>query len=54
MKREKHIREVWGYIKNPNMKAFDVPTPQDLIQKPKGTEVNMRKGSGTNVKISQR
>jgi hypothetical protein len=34
------------------MKAFDVPTPEELIQKPKATEVSMRRGLGTSVKIS--
>jgi hypothetical protein len=34
------------------MKVFDVPTPEELIQKPKATEVNMRRGSGTSIKIS--
>jgi hypothetical protein len=34
------------------MKVFDVPTPEELIQKLKATEVNMRRGSGTSVKIS--
>jgi hypothetical protein len=34
------------------MKPFDVPTPEDLIQKLKVIEVNMRRGSGTSVKIS--
>jgi hypothetical protein len=35
------------------MKAFDVPTPEELIyRKLKVTEVNMRRGLGTTVKIS--
>jgi hypothetical protein len=34
------------------MKAFDVPTSEKLIQNLKATEVNMRRGSGTSVKIS--
>jgi hypothetical protein len=29
MTRGEHIWEVWGY-----MKAFDIPTPEELIQKP--------------------
>jgi post-segregation antitoxin (ccd killing protein) len=36
------------------MKAFDVPTSEELIQKNKATEVNMSRGSGTSVKISER
>jgi hypothetical protein len=32
------------------MKAFDVPTPEELIHL-KVTEVNMRRGSGISVKI---
>jgi hypothetical protein len=34
------------------MKAFDVPTPEELYRNLKATEVNMRRGSGTSVKIS--
>jgi hypothetical protein len=34
------------------MKAFDVPTPEELIQNLKATEVNTRMGSGTSVNIS--
>jgi hypothetical protein len=34
------------------MKAFDVPTAEESIQKPKMTEVNTRRGSVTSVKIS--
>jgi hypothetical protein len=34
------------------MKVFDVPTPEDLIQNLKAAEVNMRRVSGTNVKVS--
>jgi hypothetical protein len=33
------------------MKAFDVPTPEELIQNLKATEVN-RRGSETGIKIS--
>jgi hypothetical protein len=33
------------------MIAFDVPTPEELIQNLKETEVNMRRGSGTSVMI---
>jgi hypothetical protein len=32
------------------MKAFDVPTPEEL-RNLKATEVNMRRGSGASVKI---
>jgi hypothetical protein len=38
--------------KTQNMKVFDGPTPEELTQKLKATEVNMRRGSGTSVKIS--
>jgi post-segregation antitoxin (ccd killing protein) len=34
------------------MKAFDVCTPEELIQNLKATQVNMRRGLGTSVKIS--
>jgi hypothetical protein len=34
------------------MKAFDVPTAEELIQNLKETEVNMRRGPGTSVKTS--
>jgi hypothetical protein len=34
------------------MKAFDVPTGEELIQKLKATEVNMRRRSGTSEKVS--
>jgi post-segregation antitoxin (ccd killing protein) len=34
------------------MKAFDVPTPEELIQNLKVREVNMRRGSGTSIKTS--
>jgi hypothetical protein len=34
------------------MKVFDVPTPEELNRNLKVTEVNMRRGSGTSVKIS--
>jgi hypothetical protein len=34
MTREEHMREIWGKVENPNMKAFDVPTLKELIQKP--------------------
>jgi hypothetical protein len=34
------------------LKAFDVPIPEELIKILKATEVNMRRGSGTNVKLS--
>jgi hypothetical protein len=27
-----HIREEWGQVRNPNMKVFDVPTAEELIQ----------------------
>jgi hypothetical protein len=33
------------------MIAFDISTPEELIQNFKETEVNMRRGSGTSVKI---
>jgi hypothetical protein len=33
MTRGEHTQEVWGYIGNPNMKVFDVPTAEELIQK---------------------
>jgi hypothetical protein len=33
------------------MIAFDVLTPEELIQILKEMEVNMRRGSGTSVKI---
>jgi hypothetical protein len=34
------------------MKAFDVPTAEELIQILKVTEVNMRRGLGTREKVS--
>jgi post-segregation antitoxin (ccd killing protein) len=34
------------------MKAFAISTPEELIQRLKVTEVNMRRGSGTSVKVS--
>jgi hypothetical protein len=34
------------------MKQFDVPTPEELIQNLKATQVYMRRGSGTSVKNS--
>jgi hypothetical protein len=34
------------------MKTFDVPTSEELILKFKVREVNMRRVSGTSVKIS--
>jgi hypothetical protein len=34
MTRREHIREVRGYIETQNMKVFDVPTAEELIQKP--------------------
>jgi hypothetical protein len=34
------------------MKAFDVPTPEELNRNLKVTEVNTRRGAGTSVKIS--
>jgi hypothetical protein len=34
------------------MKAFDVPTPEELIHNLKVTEVIMRRGSVTRVNIS--
>jgi hypothetical protein len=33
------------------MTAFDVPTPEELIQNLKETDVNMRRGSRTSIKI---
>jgi hypothetical protein len=33
------------------MKMFDVPTAEELIEKLKVTEVNMRRGSGTSEKV---
>jgi hypothetical protein len=33
------------------MKVFDVHTPEELIRNLKATEVNMRRRSGTSVKI---
>jgi hypothetical protein len=34
------------------MKAFDVPTPEELTQKPESDRGKHDKGSGTSVKIS--
>jgi hypothetical protein len=36
MTRGEHIWEVCGYVENPkqNMKVSDVPTAEELIQKP--------------------
>jgi hypothetical protein len=34
------------------MKAFDVPTPEELIQKPYSEKGQHERGSGTSVKIS--
>jgi post-segregation antitoxin (ccd killing protein) len=34
------------------MKAIDVPTPEELIQNLKVTDINMRRESGTSVKVS--
>jgi hypothetical protein len=34
------------------MKAFDVPTPEELIQKPENNRGYHEKGSVTRVKIS--
>jgi hypothetical protein len=31
--RGEHIREIWN-MKTQTMKAFNVPTPEELIQKP--------------------
>jgi hypothetical protein len=29
-----HIREEWGKVETQNMKVLDVPTSEELIQKP--------------------
>jgi hypothetical protein len=34
MTRGEHIREISDRQKTQNMKVFDVPTPEELIQKP--------------------
>jgi hypothetical protein len=34
MTRGEHIWEIWEYVETQNMKGFDVPTPEELIQKP--------------------
>jgi hypothetical protein len=31
--RRKHIWEEWGYVETQNLKVFDVPTAEELIQK---------------------
>jgi hypothetical protein len=46
-----HTRDTGIGKKKQNMKAFDVSTPEELIQKPYN-EVIMSRGSETNVKIS--
>jgi hypothetical protein len=30
--RGQHIREEWGQVGNPNLKVFDVPTVEELIE----------------------
>jgi hypothetical protein len=44
MTRGKHIREIWEKVKTQNMKAFDVPTPEELIQKPLSDRGQHEKG----------
>jgi hypothetical protein len=34
MLRGKHIQEVWRWVGNPKQEVFDVPTAEELIQKP--------------------
>jgi hypothetical protein len=34
MTRGEHIRELWDRQETQNLKVFDVPTPEELIQKP--------------------
>jgi hypothetical protein len=33
MTRGEHIREIEEYVESPKREAFDVPTPEELIQK---------------------
>jgi hypothetical protein len=34
MTKGEHIQEIWEYVENLKHESFDVPTPEELIQKP--------------------
>jgi hypothetical protein len=45
-KGKAHTGDMGMDRKPTNMKVFEVPTAEELIQNLKATEVNMRRGSG--------
>jgi hypothetical protein len=53
MTREEHIREIWEYVENPKHESiWCLHSRGTNTENLKTTKVNMRRGSGTSVKIS--